>query len=90
MTQAVLDFELDRVKSRLARPIVEWCKFCLRRRDGRFQSEELYHYIDCKVRPRPAPGSADRILRELRRQGLIDYRVVNRRASLYEVLEVRA
>lgn len=35
-----------------------------------------------------APGSTDRILRLLRRDGHLNYRVVNRAASLYEVLSV--
>lgn len=32
-----------------------------------------------------APDSPGRILRELRREGLIDYEVVNRAASLYRI-----
>ena len=33
-----------------------------------------------------APGSADRVLRDLRQRGSIDYEVVSRRSSLYRVL----
>jgi hypothetical protein len=32
-----------------------------------------------------APASADRILRDLRQKGVIDYKVLGRRASLYAV-----
>lgn len=36
-----------------------------------------------------APGSADRVLRDLRRAGVVSYEVVDRRASLYRLLSVR-
>jgi hypothetical protein len=49
---------------------------------------ELMHFV---ARHEPvAPASTDRILRDLRARGLLDYRVTNRRLSLYEITNVRS
>jgi hypothetical protein len=48
----------------------------------RFRAEDLRQYV-LKAAPEIAPGSPDRILRELRLEGKIDYIVLNRRESLY-------
>lgn len=53
-----------------------------------FHAEELHHYVSRKCGS-VAPASADRILRHLRSLGKIEY-VVDRGASLYTVLNVRA
>jgi ribosomal protein S25 len=37
-----------------------------------------------------APAIADRILRDLRQRGVVEYRVLSRRESLYEVMTARA
>jgi hypothetical protein len=47
---------------------------------------ELHDYI--RKNARVAPASPDRVLRQLRKQGVIDYRVVSRSASQYEILGV--
>jgi hypothetical protein len=48
-----------------------------------FHAEELRRYV-LTAAPDIAPGSPDRILRELRLEGRLDYVVVNRRQSLYQ------
>ena len=56
----------------------------LRLGDRTFTMAELLGVVS---RARPvAPASADRILRLLRQEGHLNYRVVDRAASLYEVL----
>lgn len=48
-----------------------------------FSANQLRAYVNRYASP--APGSTDRILRDLRRAGVIGYVVVNRQKSLYEV-----
>jgi len=53
---------------------------------GRFHAEELREHV--RAEHPTAPASADRVLRDLRRRGRIDYVLVSRSASLYEVRAV--
>lgn len=73
---------LDRVSSRIARAILDFC-----RAHKRFHADELRKYV-IRETGIAAPASADRILRALRQEGHIDYIVENRRASLYLVTMV--
>lgn len=82
--QAKFDFdqaaELERVTSRIGLLIID---FLRRLEPGQqFRAADLQRYVcgQCDA----APASADRVLRELRKKGLVDYKVVNRRQSLYE------
>lgn len=88
MSQTAFDFEqrehLDRVSSRIGAAVLE---FCLAHRQ--FRAGELHRHVE-RATGVSAPASADRILRSLRQRHVVDYRVVSRRESLYEVLEVRA
>jgi hypothetical protein len=70
---------LERVSSRIARAIIDFCR-CQKI----FHADALRAYV-VDATGITAPASADRILRDLRQRGVIDYRVVDRRASLYEV-----
>jgi hypothetical protein len=49
-----------------------------------FFVKELHEYVS--DRAKVAPASSDRVLRDLRWNGQLDYRVVDRRASRYEIL----
>jgi hypothetical protein len=76
--------ELERVSGQIAKIILKF-------RDGRrlsgrleFHAQELHDYVADHIL-NSAPASADRILRELRRSGRIQYTVVNRRQSLYRL-----
>ncbi len=71
---------LDRVYSRIARHIMA---FRVERGGDLFQAEDLRQYV-LDLDPSIAPGSPDRILREMRLKGVLNYTVVNRRASLYQ------
>lgn len=51
---------------------------------GQFHAKDLHDFVG----PSVAPASADRILRFLRRAGLFDYEIVNRRASLYQITSI--
>ena len=74
---------LERVSSRIARAVLAFCEV-----HRRFHAEELRKFV-IRETGISAPGSADRILRDLRKRGLIDYRVLSRRGSYYEVLAIR-
>ena len=68
-------------KQRIAVRIVEFVKWCLQN-DAHFTAENLRSFVGEGA----APASADRVLRALRQQGIINYRVVDRANSLYEAL----
>lgn len=52
---------------------------------SQFHAQQLHDHVGRSV----APASADRILRLLRREGVIDYIVVDRRASLYRITAIQ-
>ena len=72
---------LNRVSSRIAAAILEFCT------EGReFHADELRRHVDGCVATGVAPGSADRILRDLRKRRKLNYKVLNRKNSLYRVI----
>jgi transcription initiation factor IIE alpha subunit len=78
---------LERVNSAIAKTILEFIE--MRKAHG--MTNAYFHMVDLTdyVMSRHlniAPDSAGRILRYLRQQGKINYRVENRRASLYRVI----
>lgn len=81
---------LDRVSSEIADAIMN---FALERltsvQQGKstFYMSELLGHIN-GIGIAVAPDSPGRILRSLRQRKLLDYKVINRRASLYEVTSV--
>jgi hypothetical protein len=82
--QHSMDFpeERRRVASMIAASVLEFLSS-----HRFFHADELRQFV--AQRHPTAPASADRILRDLRQRGLIGYRVVNRRQSMYEVEFVR-
>lgn len=85
MCQDYFDFEekqenLKRVSSRIALAIIRFCTL-----HRRFRADALHDYV-LRQTGIAAPASADRVLRDLRQKEIIDYKVLNRRESLYEVL----
>lgn len=77
--------EKMRVAHRLGTEIVFWCKRRMEAGKPQFHGEELRKFIfeekgiDC------APASPDRILRYLRACGVVGYKCLSRRESLYEL-----
>jgi len=80
--------ERARVRSRIGALILEFCSERLKHFEGTFFMEELRIYVDRKLAGCIAPDSPGRILRQLRQQGLLNYKVVSRRQSLYQVVPV--
>lgn len=79
---------LQRVTDNIANEVLFFCKYVLRHNGGRFVASTLLTHVRTMI-GNVAPDSPSRILRELRRQGRVDYEVVSRRASLYRVVAVR-
>lgn len=77
------DENLSRVHSKIAAVIIDFCTY---RASLQFHMAELVAYV--QSRSDASPDSPSRILRELRRQGVIDYRVISRSRSLYELVPV--
>lgn len=72
---------IDRVSDRIAGAILTFC----RQRVGKtFHADELRQHCE-SVCGKTAPGSADRILRDLRAKGSLSYSVVSRSQSLYHL-----
>lgn len=69
--------ELTRVRSKTQDAILGFIQ-----NRSRFTADELRQAV-AAVAPKTAPSSADRVMRDLRAQGLISVTCVNRSASLY-------
>ena len=63
------------------------CHFLDERLNQEFHADDLRQYVS--ERTMIAPGSADRILRLLRKKGIVNYTVKDRSKSLYVSLPVR-
>jgi hypothetical protein len=79
---------LDRVTARIGVAIVTYFKL----KELACQSD--YHVEDLRVYVRQrvgmiAPGSADRVMRALRQDGIINYKCLRRSESLYRILPAR-
>lgn len=89
MTQTTIDFEraeqprqLARVGSKTQSHILHFVAL-----HKQFHINEMVAYVEAQG-VRIAPASCDRILRMLRQERRLNYRVLNRRASLYETLPI--
>ena len=76
--------QLARVSNRIAEVVQNYCAgIKATRGDAEFTANELRTFVAWHAES--APGSADRILRDLRKKGVVKYTVVDRRRSLYRV-----
>jgi len=73
---------LDRVSERIGPAVLAFCASVGLRE---FFADDLRRYVR-RMAGEVAPGSPDRVLRDLRQRGLIDYAVVSRSESLYRML----
>lgn len=74
--------ELDRVRSRIGFAVLCFC-----REHRSFHADDLRRWV-IETAGIAAPASADRVLRDLRQRGKLNYIVTSRRASQYVVLFV--
>jgi hypothetical protein len=78
------EVELQRVKMKTS----DWIKqfFDAHQLGEQFHAEDLHNFVRDKANI--APASADRIMRDMKQSGEINYEVVNRSQSLYRKLAV--
>lgn len=75
-----MNSELEIVKGRIKRAILAFTAH-----KTVFRADQLRAYVAARCGSL-APASADRVLRDLRQKGKLNYRVVNRRKSLYRLV----
>lgn len=89
VSQTKFDFEqsveLERVSSRISRFVVEF--FELLEIGSQFHAADLKQFVADKDQS-VAPGSPDRIMRDLRKRGIINYELVSRSQSLYRKVQL--
>lgn len=80
---------LDRVRSRIRAAIENFFVHCIETGQRIFHADDLRRAVAHEIGGFVAPGSPDRVMRDLRQKGIIGYRVLSRSESLYEVLWIR-
>lgn len=79
--------ELSRVRGSIATLVLAWLRECQIRYRGEFRLWELEEHVK-RHGASTTPGSAGRIMRLLRSEGVIDYVVLHRSASLYRITKL--
>lgn len=79
---------LERVESRIGHIVLRFCADTILHGDSVFYMEELRRYVSRETGDTVAPDSPGRILRELRKQRRLQYTLISRRDSLYEINSV--
>lgn len=82
-SQVQQEQQLSRVSSNIARTVYEFCESRYAACRDEFHADELRAVVARKHNV--APGSADRILRNLRAKGIVQYTVTDRAKSLYRL-----
>lgn len=80
------DENLERVSHRIRPAIWQFYQSKKLKGQPRFFAAELRDFVVRMVGHALAPASPDRVLRDLRRKHVLDYRVVSRSQSIYEFL----
>ena len=80
--------QLNRVAATAKEAILDFIKQRLADTEdnGAFTSDQLRFYVQNNVVGGVSPSSADRVLRQLRQSGKLDYAVINRGKSIYRAL----
>lgn len=85
MEQQEQQENLERVSECIGQPILDF--FNNNGTGAQFHACELHGYVGGRT-GQLAPASADRVMRDLRKKKLLNYRIVNRKKSLYEILDL--
>jgi hypothetical protein len=78
------DRNIRRVRGRIGELVLAFCEARLAAGRPEFRMGELQAHVAADVAA--APASPDRILRLLRKEGRLDYEVIDRAGSLYRLL----
>ena len=79
---------LERVRGNIERVLLAFAKHRIDTNNPEFYAEDLLLAVESAFIP-CAPDSPGRIMRLLRREGLINYKVVSRKDSLYRLVSLR-
>ena len=79
--------ELARVSHRLSSAILSFARSCVANDEAHFFLTDLLAYVSQQVPC--APGSPERVLRDLRAKGQLEYRCKSRRNSLYVITNIK-
>lgn len=82
--------DIKRVSSNIQTAIKSFCKSRLQSNNELFFIGDLTRYVSNFPGVKCAPASPDRILRNMRKNGTVNYVVANRSKSLYKVVGVAA
>ena len=90
--QGAFDFgghqeNLERVSARIGRAVIAFFREHSDEHNKRFHADELRACV-IRLTGIAAPASADRVMRDMRQRGLIGYKLISRRESLYEVIRI--
>jgi hypothetical protein len=75
---------LDRVSRRISWAILQFYQRSKDERQPRFYAGDLREFVVSVAGHALAPASPDRVLRDLRKKHLLDYKVISRSQSKYE------
>jgi hypothetical protein len=78
--------QLQRVEANAADAVLAFYQQRLNSEDRTFTADQLRFYVSNNISGRVSPGTPDRVLRNLRAKGLLDYVVLNRGKSLYKAV----
>jgi len=79
--------EMERVSAKIARTILQFANSRLDAGSTTFHMDHLVAYVKMRVTG-VAPDSASRILRDLRQKKRLDYKILSRRNSHYQLKSV--
>jgi hypothetical protein len=77
---------LRRVRQKIGRIVITYWEASVSDPYPFFHAQDLRLHVQAKIGIAIAPASPDRILRDLRQKRLINYKVLDRRNSLYQAL----
>jgi uncharacterized membrane protein YvbJ len=79
--------QLERVTKAIKNAILAFFAERVETGESKFYADDLRMYVETHLEDHPvAPGSPDRVMRHLRQHGELNYRVLSRPSSLYEVI----
>jgi hypothetical protein len=74
-----MNSDLHRCAQKIEQTVIRFCVGA-----GQFHIDELRQFVEAHTGP-IAPDSPGRILRQLRKRGIVSYEIVNRSQSLYRI-----
>ena len=80
--------QLERASSRLKESICRFYAQAIYNKKIEFRMTDLYKFVSTDTGGKVAPGSPDRVMRQLKSAGVLNYEVISRSQSTYRALGV--